>query len=282
MSKNISRTFFHLAVSLILVFVFTGGDCLTDNNPYRKIAPPRSVNIVLGETSGSQSSVRVSWVKSDDSDDTDFNGYSVGTYELNVSNQVVSQYRFNTIASDTSITISPVEKGKRYISYVTSLSKEKRNSDSVATKIYSGVYERTSKELSNNILRNSFGWNTNNGSDSVYSLNNNTTLFVDIVLNIQGTSIYFVSPNQFPPGSRATRMEMIGQGLSKFNDTELSEPLFLNPLLVEEDNVYLLRTQENFYIKLWVKDISISSGLPAEIKVTFDYKLQSIAGLLVL
>ena len=82
-------------------------------------------------------------------------------------------------------------------------------------------------------------------------------------------------------------MELIGEGLSAYNHTELNDPILLTPLLVEEDNVYLLRierteSQNYFYIKLWVRDITISSGLPAEVTVKFDYKLQSIAGLLVL
>lgn len=282
MSKNISRTLFHSAVSLILVFIFTGGDCLTDNNPYNKIEAPQSVNIILDADSGGDSYAIVTWSASVDKNDPDFNGYYVGTYELNAANQLVALYQENTTMADTLLFVEPVERGKKYISYVKALSKEKRDSDSIPTKIYSGVFSDTAQAISNFTSSNSFGWNVTNGTDSTYALNITNTSFIDLVMIVQGSNLNFISPNQFPPGSRVTRMEMIGQGLSAFNETNLSDPLFLNPLPVEEDNVYLLKTQDNFYIKLWVTDIFISTGLPAEITVTFDYKLQSIAGLLVL
>ncbi len=282
MSKNISRTLFHSAVSLILVFIFTGGDCLTDNNPYSKIEAPQSVRIIMDADTGGDSYAIVTWSASVDENDPDFNGYYVGTYELNAANQLVALYQENTTMTDTFMFVEPVERGKKYISYVKALSKEKRNSDSIATKIYSGVYSDTSQTISNFTTSNSFGWNVTNGTDSTYALNITNTSFIDLVMIVQGSNLNFISPNQFPPGSRVTRIEVIGQGLSAFNETNLSEPLFLNPLLVEEDNVYLLKTQDNFYIKLWVRDIFISTGLPAEVTVTFDYKLQSIAGLLVL
>ncbi|QQS35105.1 MAG: hypothetical protein IPM56_12700 [Ignavibacteriales bacterium] len=287
MSNNISRTLFHSAVSLILVFIFTGGDCLTDNNPYSKIEGPQNVRIILdAEAQGDAYSI-VTWKASVDENDPDFNGYYVGTYELNAANQPFALFNENTTMTDTFMFVQNIERGKKYISYVKALSKEKRDSDSIASKIYSGVYADTSQTISNFTSSNAFGWNVTNGTDSTYALNITNSQFIDLVLIVQGSNLNFISPNQFPPGSRVTRMEVIGEGLSAYDDTDLTEPFLLAPTLVEENKVYLLKieraeTQTFYYAKIWVHDITVSSGLPAEVRVTFDCKLQSVAGLLVL
>lgn len=283
MTKNIFKSFFHLAVSIIVVFVFSGNDCTTDNNPFSRVEPPRFIKLSINGIPGGESSAAITWVKSLDHDDPDFDGYQVGTYELNSRNEIIAQYQFSSAGLNTSAIITPVPRGKRFRSYISALSKTQRSSDSIATKIYSGVFADSGNILSTSITSSGFGWNKIDGTDSTYSYNFTNSPFIDLMFLAQGSNLNFLSPNQFPPGSKVTRIELLGSGISAYNDTELSEPLQIAlPVAVELDNVYLLKTQESFYIKLWVKNISSNGAIQPVYTITFDYKLQSIAGLLVL
>ena len=49
-------------------------------------------------------------------------------------------------------------------------------------------------------------------------------------------------------------MKLIGSGQSGFDETNLPEA-DETILLAENDNVYFLKTQDNYYIKIWIKSV---------------------------
>ena len=105
----------------------------------------------------------------------DFNGYRIITYTLNSSNQIVAVFKNDLVSKSTHTeTLNNIQRGTRYISYVRSELTNGTKSDSVATKIYGGVYYNNNGVISeysasNTSAKSGYGWNISVGSGTQYS-----------------------------------------------------------------------------------------------------------------
>ncbi len=96
------------------------------------------------------------------------------------------------------------------------------------------------------------------------------------IWNISG-GLKFNSPknNINLSGAKTTLFGMVGTGQDAFEQTTLDEPTF-SVLDVANKTVYLIKTKEGNYIKVWVKEIDFANNINT---AYFDYKVQPIVDL---
>jgi hypothetical protein len=92
---------------------------------------------------------------------------------------------------------------------------------------------------------------------------------------------YFFSPGGLDPSFKLTRIKNIGSGQEAFDETDLPEAdeTFLELNL---GDVYLVKTQELYYAKIWIKNIDPPIVGRDYYLIDFDYKLQPIRNLRIL
>jgi hypothetical protein len=261
-----------------------GGDCSTDSNPpsTKTVAAPGGLTLKVDAVPGGNSYALISWTASPDENNNDFKGYRVITVELNSSNQIVSVFNEQAVPRTTrTYTIFSIGWNIRYKSFVVAELNDGTKSDSIATKVYAGVYFNNNGSIDSYTQsgqgQSGYGWNVNTGQGSQYPFVTNNAGVIDLHVRETTGTLFFYSPNGFGSQYKNTRMRLIGSGQAAFDETELQEPdeTFLP---VNDENVYLLRTQENYYIKIWVKSIQ-QIGNPPYFNISFDYKVQPVEGL---
>ncbi len=274
-----------LTVLTIAMFLLSSCTSDTATNPQpaeSSVAPPTNVDLLVDAvTVGGGSYALIFWKPSTDESKADFNGYRIITYTLNSSNAITGTYSNNLVPKSTHTqTVSSILRGTRYISYVRSELTDGTKSDSVATKIYGGVYygnDGVVDEFSNTAsTKSGYGWNVSSGAGKQYSLTNTNASSIDMYMG-NDTGLKFNSPknNVNLSGAKTTLFDVVGTGQDAFDQTTLDEPTF-SVADVVADQVYLIKTQEGNYIKVWVKSISLANNINT---AHFDYKVQPIVNL---
>ena len=85
----------------------------------------------------------------------------------------------------------------------------------------------------------------------------------------------FYSPINYLTGGKTTLYSVVDTGQAAFDQTTLDEPTF-SVVDVAANTVYLIKTQEGYYIKVWIKNISFANNVNT---AYFDYKVQPIIDL---
>jgi len=281
-NKKFCSTLISLSISLFS-FMFIGGDCGTDSEPEQppltSVTPPQNVRVKVGQVSSWYATV--SWSHSTDNSANDFKGYVVVTYQLDTLNNIVSEFSRNSVAKSQSLLqlISNLAPLVRYRSYVYSETNNGIKSDSIATKIYAPVFENSAVEIdefdsTSTTSKSGFGWNTTFGIGTQYLFTTSNAASIDLHLRDAGNGLRFYSPDQYPPGIKRTYIDLVGSGQAAFDQTELSEPTALS-LAISENSVYLLKTKENHYIKIWITKVETHPGESYQ-RVIFNYKVQPL------
>jgi hypothetical protein len=293
--KNLIR---YLLIFLpVIIFIMIDG-CTQTTEPVTVVASPKNIKLTLGATSLDSSAspvfyAIVSWDASADENNPDFRGYRIVTVELNSSNQV--KLNLEDKALDKSVKthrIDDIQPMTRYKSYVVAELTGGKRSDSVGTPIYAGIYYSTNGSIdsytSSGNSQSAYGWNLGTGEGTQYTFNQPNSQKIDLHLREESIGILFFKSPDFldelnGTNYRYTKMNLLGYGQEIFNNAVLSNPdsLFRTEAPVSIDGVYLLKTEEGNYIKLWVKDIQ-QTGNPAYFNVKFYYKVQPLTELKVL
>jgi hypothetical protein len=284
-----------------LIFSLTGGDCgkqTTGPSAVKTVAAPQNVSVVLGATpldsAVTQNSYAiVSWGASTDENNPDFRGYRIITVELNSSNQVKLNLEEKALdKSVKSYTVNDIQPMKRYKTMVVAELTDGTRSDSVQTPVYGGVYYNNNGSIdsynSSGNSQSGYGWDISTGEGTQYSYIQANSKKIDLHMREESTgALFFKSPDFLDEllgtSYKYTKLDLIGYGQEAFDETIISKPdsLFRTEAPVSKDGVYLLKTQEGNYIKIWVKDIQ-QTGSPVYSNVKFYYKVQPITGLRIL
>ncbi|HZW38267.1 MAG TPA: fibronectin type III domain-containing protein [Ignavibacteriaceae bacterium] len=270
------------SIAVISSLMFFAGDCGTNNdNPpaSTSVAAPTNIKIRVDRSSGAFAVV--SWDHSADKGKSDFKGYVVNTYAVDSSGNVISQFRTDIVpSSSNSQIINSIIPLTRYKSFVYAETNNSVKSDSVGSLIYAAVWannDSLDQFQATGSAVSGYGWNTAFGIGTRYAYTTANANLIDIHLRDEG-GLRFYSPDQKTPGTRVTKFDLVGTGQEAYDRTDLLEPA-LTSIVVVENNVYLIKTQEGNYIKVWVKKINPPAGSRTYSYVTFDYKVQPIAGL---
>ena len=280
---------------LLITLPFTGSDCNSNNNPPAPttggVAAPLNVALVLNsDTTGQNSTAIVSWDASPDENLDNFSGYKLVTYNVDTNHNVLSIHEVNTLPPSVHyFTVGSIALNTRYESFVFSELNDGTESDSAGTLIYSGIYEWNDGTIDEyqpgdtTIIKSGYGWNIQTGKGTNYLFHSSNADMIDMIMRGGvNDSLTFYSPDKFSPGTRSTKFIKIGPGQDAFDQTYLSEP-YEDSVRVDSNSVYLLKTTEGYYIKIWVKSIHyIAGSIPPYHNVVFYYKVQPLAGLKVL
>jgi hypothetical protein len=276
-NQIILGTLFILVASSMLLLV----GCGSSSGPVQeKVDPPSNVQITVDAISGGSSFAIVSWDGSDVENDQNFNGYRIVTYQLDNSNKIVSKFTESLVPKSThSSYINNIQRQVRYRSYVMSVLSDGTRSDSVSSPVYGGVYYNNDGIIDQDAngdttYKSGYGWDVNSGFGTPYAFVSKNASGIDIYCKYQG-GLQFYSPDQFLTGGKTTLFGIVGSGQQAFDQTNLNEPQYSN-VEVDVDSVYLIKTKEGNYIKLWVKRIDIINNIS---EVIFEYKVQPISGL---
>jgi Fibronectin type III domain len=295
---NKFKALISLLIFSFLIFSLTGGDCgkqTTGPVVVEKVAAPQNIKLVLRATSLDSATTPnsfavVSWDASQDENNTDFRGYRIITVELNSSNQVKLNLEEKALdKSVKSYTVNDIQPMKRYKTFVIAELTSGTKSDSVATPVYAGIYYNTNGSIdsytSSGNSQSGYGWDVSTGEGTQYTFNQANSKKIDLHLREESTgALFFKSPDFLDElngtSFKYTKMDLIGYGQETFDETLINKPdsLFRTEAPVSKDGVYLLKTEEGNYIKVWVKDYE-QTGNPSYFNVKFYYKVQPIAGL---
>jgi hypothetical protein len=274
-------------VILFSSYLFVGGDCGTDSNPDPApgtLAPPAGMSLVINAIAGGGSYALINWSASPDENRSDFKGYRIITAELNASGQITSVFQEQALPkTQKSFQVLSIMRGTRYKTFLLSELEDGTRSDSLETEIYSGVFYNNDGVIDSYTAgpgnaRSGYGWDVFTGAGAQYAYTGANAGVIDIHLRLLENELFFFSPNTFETLFKLTSYGLVGSGSSAFDDTNLEEPN-RSLIKVEQDNVYLLKTQEDHYIKIWVKAIDPPTATENYYTVEFDYKLQPVEGL---
>ncbi|MCX8056753.1 MAG: hypothetical protein N3F03_03970 [Ignavibacteria bacterium] len=283
-----------LILSLALTFPFIAADCAKSTEPEKPVSPapnpPSNVYVVVDAVAGGASFAIVSWDKSPQHDNADFKGYLVVTYRVNQLGDPLSTVDsvFIPKIESRKRVVQNIQRGVRYKSYVYSVNNDGKRSIPFGTVIYAGVYfgEGVIDEFKlTGPARSGYGWNASTGTGSQYSFAQSNYPNIDLHMRLDSASnvLTFYSPNVKAafPGARVTRFAVVSKtGQSGFDLVEGLEEPTLAAVSVVKDNVYLLKTQDSIYVKVWVKNIKTTgSGADAYRTAEFEYKIQPITNL---
>ncbi len=269
-------------------FAFIGGDCTTDSeNPpiAGGVGAPANLTLTIDANPGGSSFAIISWDASANESDDNFRGYRISTYQLDSTNAVDTLLSSDQVSKTTRIhTVSDVQRNVRYRTYVVAELNDGSRSDSVATPVYGGIFYNNNgsidEYMASGPAESGYGWDVFTGAGTQYAYTAGNAANIDIHLRDDNGQLTFYSPNIQSPGTKTTLFRLIGTGDDAFDQTELEEP-DQTSIAVNDDEVYLIRTDEGNYIKIWISQIS-DVGSPAYSNVRFEYKVQPIQGLRVL
>lgn len=290
MKKN--KLYFSTIIVILISYLFVGGDCSTENDPDPDptpvtVAPPGSMSFSIDAVPGGGSYALISWTPSPDENRNDFKGYRVKTVSLNAQGQVISTFEERELPkTPRTYQVLSVNRGTMYKTYLQSELNNGQKSDSLETKIYSGVYYNNDGVIDSytagpSSAKSGFGWSTSTGAGTQYTYSEASSNLIDINLRLLENELFFFSPDVFNNLFRSTIFSLVGAGQQAFNETELLEPSG-SIIKVQQDNVYLIKTQDNHYIKIWVKEIVNNTSTTGYYTVSFEYKVQPVEGLRIL
>lgn len=283
MSKSKSLIIF-LNIFVVIFFVFSGckSNTIVDPGSVTYVNPPTNIDLLVDAIAGGGSYALITWDPSLDESVSGFNGYRIITYTLDASNNITSTFSNDLVSKSTHTkTINSILRGTRYISYIRSELINGTKSDSVATKIYGGVYYNNDGVIdeyspSNSSAKSGYGWNISSGAGTQYALNSSNASSVDIFMDYAGGLRFYSPDNSIISGAKSTLIGIVDTtGQAAFDQTTLDEPTF-SVVDVVSNTVYLIKTQEGFYIKIWIKSISHANNIYT---AYFDYKVQPIVDL---
>ncbi len=279
---------------LLLTLPFTGTGCSSSDNPPAPstgVAAPENVSLVINsDSTGQHSTAFITWDASPDENRSNFSGYKVLTYKVDENHNVISTHQVKGFPPSVHyFTIDSIGLNSRFQTFVFSELDDGTESDSTGTPVYAGVYYRTDgtidqyKSGDTSIIKSGYGWNIQNGQGTNYLFDPSNAGTIDMIMRGEvNDSLTFYSPDQYPPGTRSTKFLKVGTGQDAFDQTNLTEP-DKDSIRIDSNYVYLLKTMEGYYIKVWVKAIHYLAGaIPPYYNVVFDYKIQPIEGLKVL
>ncbi|MGB9665206.1 MAG: hypothetical protein ACPL25_09875, partial [Ignavibacteria bacterium] len=181
-----------------------------------------------------------------------------------------------------------IQRGIRYKTYVYAVNQDNKRSIPFGTIIYAGVYygEGMIDEFKlSGAARSGYGWTPSTGVGSQYSFGQSNYPYIDLHMRLDSMSnvLTFYSPNVKAafPGARVTKFAVLPKTAQDgFDMVEGLEEPTLSAVSVVKDNVYLLKTQDSVYVKVWVKNIKTTgSGTDAYRTAEFEYKIQPIVNL---
>ncbi len=271
-------------------FSFLWLGCPADiNNPppsSESIDGPKNLTLSINAVQGGNSYSTVNWEPSADQTRDDFRGYRVMTHELNSNNEVVTVFQVQLVNKNvSSFNVDNLVSGTRYRTSVSAELNDGTASDTVSTSIYGAVFYRTdgmmdefTSDSSNS--KSGYGWPTHSqGYEYEYITSLAPVIDVNLRRNSSG-KLMFYNPLTKAPGSRKTKMLLVGSGEEAFNQTDLREP-DSDSLEVALEKVFLLKNQDNYYIKVYVKSIE-TEGNNSYSTIKFEYKVQTVQNLRVL
>ena len=277
--------------SLIIILIFFTAaililsGCKSDSSVNAQPAPtalnpPTNIDLLVDAVAGGNSYALISWDPSTDEGVSGFNGYRIITYILDANNQIASSFKNDLVSKNTHTeTLNNILRGTRYISYVRAELTSGTKSDSVATKIYGGIYFNTDGIIDeyspgSASAKSGYGWNTSVGNGEQYSFTTGNAASIDIHMRYEGR-LKFYSPSNYLTGGKTTLYSVVDTGQAAFDQTTLDEPTF-SVVDVAANTVYLIKTKEGYYIKVWVKEINFTNNINT---AYFDYKVQPIVDL---
>lgn len=280
---------------LLLTLPFTGSDCNSSNNPPAPstggVAAPVNVSVVINsDSTGQHSTALINWDASPDENLSNFRGYKVATYKVDANHNVLSTHEVRDLSYPVHYyTVDSLALNTRYESFVISELNDGSEGDSAGTLAYAGIYQNTDgtideyQQEDSIIIKSGYGWNIQTGEGTNYFFNSSNADMIDMIMRDGvNDSLTFYSPDKYSPGTKTTKIIKVGPGQDAFDQTYLSEP-DMDSVRVDSNYVYLLKTMDGYYIKIWVKAIHyIAGAIPPYHNVVFDYKVQPIEGLKVL
>jgi len=280
---------FRFLMLTVISFSFIGGDCSTDPDPEpvpETVAPPNSISLSVDALPGGGSYAIINWTASPDEGEDNFKGYRVITVTLNSSGQIVSTFEERELPKNPRThQVLSINRGTRYKTFLLAELEDGTKSDSLETEVYSGVYYNNDGVIDSytagpSNAKSGYGWNPSTGAGTQYAFSLANRELIDINVRIFGVSdLYFVTPDFIDESFKSTSYSLVGAGLLAFNETVLQEP-DRPTIKIEVDNVYLIKTEENYYIKVWVKEVT--NNPEGYYTVEFDYKVQPVEGLRIL
>lgn len=275
---------------LILVSqIFNGAKCSKSPvEPETPIDAPSLVTVWIQLNQNLQSFATVTWEKSPQHDKSEFKGYFVITYIVDRSGKPVQALDsiFIPKVDSRKVILSNIEVGIRYRTDVYSVDLNNKRSKPASSIIYAGVFygEGTIEQFRSDSTTNAgFGWEPFSGSGNQYKFIHSNFANIDLHLRVHNNLLTFFSPDFIIKNTnvRKTRFYLLPTtGQKAFEDILSLEEPSLTGVSVNKDNVYLLRTNDSIYVKLWVKDIrTVGSGVNAYQSVDFAYRLQPIVNL---
>lgn len=284
MNRNKFRYLVTVLTFLTLGYMFSGGDCGTDNEdtpPATSVAAPTNMKVSLDQASGSYA--RVSWSHSADQTRSDFAGYHVVTYEVDSTGNVLSTFEAVDVPKTATFQmVNSLDREIRYRTYVTAKLNNNVKSDSVSTIIYAAVISNTGiidEYQATGTAKSGYGWNAEIGIyGNQYEFVSANFDRIDMHVRDEG-GLKFFSPDT-KGGSRTTLFTLIGADQAAFDQAEMLEEPTQTSVALVANNVYLLKLESNHYVKVWVKQIqAVTGGFD---QVSFTWKVQPVAGLRVL
>ncbi len=250
------------------------------------VAPPTNIQLSLDAIQqGGISTATVTWTASTSENDANFSGYGVTTYQLDSNDKIVSLFADKLVPKSTHAWIvNNIQRGVRYVTYVKSELTDGTLSDSAATKVYGGVYYNNDGQIGDQdsqdgSILSAYGWNVSSGNGTAYSLSEANASSIDLYCRYRA-GIYFYSPDQYLADGKTTLFGLVGTGSDAFYQTNLSEPQY-SSIEVQQGDVYLIKTEQGNYIKIWVTNIQQITNANISIDVvSFEYKVQPIANLI--
>lgn len=281
---------FTILILLGFGFSFLGSDCSTGTDePVTPVtvAPAADLTIIVDAVAGGSSFAIANWNQSADHSKSDFKGYVAVTYEVNAFGENVAKFDSALVLKIESRkrNITSIARHKRYKTYVYAINNANKLSIPIGSVIFAGVYYNNDGIIDEfkdpSPARSGYGWNPSTGAGIQYSFASSQFPNIDLHMRMDGTVLTFYSPKQGDSRARDTKFSQVpGDKQAAFDLVEgLTEPN-LSKVSAVKDNVYLLKTQDSIYVKVWVKNIKTTgSGTSAYQTVEFDYKVQPIVNL---
>lgn len=283
---------YFMTLLVMAVFVAGCGDDSTDEPvDITVLNPPSGVKVKIYSASGT--SAQVSWTESSDEGLSDFKGYVVVTNKVTAAGAKIERADSAVVLkSESNFHIVPLDPNRAsyYKTVVYAITDDNKKSQSAESIIYAGVYEDISRTIDQysataQSANSGFGWDASTGLGTQYAFSSTNASNIDLHLKMVGSTLTFYSPdaatNPALSGARTTKIGLVGTGQTAYDKAEnLDEPNMAS-IAVAVDNVYLIKTKDNIYVKVWVKKAQAESGHTYQ-TVTFDFKIQPIAGFRVL
>jgi hypothetical protein len=280
--------------AVTILFTLSAADCSKSTEPEQPTTqapnPPANVYVTVDAVAGGESFAIISWDKSPQHDDANFKGYIVVTYVVNQLGEPTSTFDsvFIPKIESRKRIVQNIQRGIRYKSYVYAVNNDGKRSIPFGTVIYAGVYygEGVIDEFKlTGTAKSGYGWAPATGVGTQYSFGQSNYPYIDLHMRVDSASnvLTFYSPNVKAAfsGARVTKFAVVPKTAQEgFDLVEGLEEPTLSAVSVVKDNVYLLKTQDSIYVKVWVKNIKTTgSGTDAYKSAEFEYKVQPITNL---